>query len=143
MEHRGTAAAAPRRRGTVSHGDQHTAQDDRQRHRPGEDAAAGRVMVWIGLAAGTAITVLAVTHGIRIPGLRVVLSVLVTWVLLMVLAVTVAELARRHHRAAARHAWRHSRRQIMECHRSPGGCIPEFQPRILVGQVIARGERLG
>ena len=49
-------------------------------------------------------------NGIRIPGLEVVLSVLATWVLLMVLAVTVAELARRHHRAAARHAWRHSKR---------------------------------
>ena len=70
----------------------------------------GRAVAWIGLAAGTAITVLAVTHGIRVPGLQVVLSVLVTWVLLMVLAVTVAELARRHHRAAARHAWRHSKR---------------------------------
>ena len=70
----------------------------------------GRAMVWAGLAAGTAITVLAVMHGIRLPGLEVVLSVLVTWVLLMVLAVTVAELARRHHRALAGHAWRHSKR---------------------------------
>ena len=67
-------------------------------------------MVWAGLAAGTAVTVLAVMHGIRIPGLEVVLSVLATWVLLMVLAVTVAELARRHHRALARHAWRHGKR---------------------------------
>ena len=49
-------------------------------------------------------------HGIRIPGLQVVLSVLVTWLLLIVVAVTVAELARRHHRAAARHAWRHGKR---------------------------------
>jgi len=70
----------------------------------------GRPVVWAGLATGTAVTVLAVVHGIRFPGLQVVLSVLVTWLLLMVLAVTVAELARRHHRAAARHAWRHSRR---------------------------------
>ena len=70
----------------------------------------GRAMVWIGLAAGTAVTVLAVMNGIRIPGLQVVLSVLATWVLLMVLAVTVAELARRHHRAVARHAWRHGKR---------------------------------
>ena len=70
----------------------------------------GRAMVWAGLAAGTAITVLAVMHGIRIPGLQVVLSVLATWVLLMVLAVTVAELARRHHRAVAKHAWRHGKR---------------------------------
>jgi len=77
---------------------------------PAKVPPLGRVMTWIGLAAGTAITVLAVLHGIRIPGLQVVLSVLVTWLLLIVLAVTVAELARRHHRAAARHAWRHSKR---------------------------------
>ena len=70
----------------------------------------GRAMVWAGLAAGTAVTVLAVMNGIRIPGLEVVLSVLATWVLLMILAVTVAELARRHHRALAGHAWRHSKR---------------------------------
>ena len=49
-------------------------------------------------------------HGIRFPGLQVVLSVALTWLLLIVVAVTVAELARRHHRAAARHAWRHSKR---------------------------------
>ncbi len=69
-----------------------------------------RAVIWLGLAAGTAITVLAVMHGIRIPGLEIVLSVLATWALLMVLAVTAAELARRHHRAAAAHAWRHGRR---------------------------------
>ena len=63
-----------------------------------------------GSRPGPPITVLAVLHGIRFPGLQVVLSVIVTWLLLIVLAVTVAELARRHHRAAARHAWRHSKR---------------------------------
>ncbi len=70
----------------------------------------GRAVVWIGLALGTAATVLAVMHGIRFPGLQVVLSVLVTWLLLIVVAVTAAELLRRHHRAAARHAWRHGKR---------------------------------
>ena len=82
----------------------------------GSDTAAtrtrfpGRAVLWIGLAAGTALTVLAVLHGIRLPGLQVILSILLTWALLIVLAVTVAELARRHHRAAARHTWRHSKR---------------------------------
>jgi len=69
-----------------------------------------RAVLWLGLAAGTAVTVLAVMNGIRFPGLEIVLSVLVTWALLMVLAVTVAELLRRHHRALARHGWRHSKR---------------------------------
>ena len=55
-------------------------------------------------------TVLAVMHGIRFPGLEVVVSVVVTWLLLIVVAVTVAEQLRRHHRPMARHAWRHSRR---------------------------------
>jgi hypothetical protein len=82
----------------------------------------GRAVVWAGLAAGTAVTVLAVMNGIRIPGLQVVLSVLATWVLLMVLAVTVAEMLRRHHRALARHAWRHSKRGALftRCHAHRG-----------------------
>ena len=73
----------------------------------------GRAVIWIGLALGTAITVLAVMHGIRIPRLEVVLSVIITWLLLIVVAVTVAELLRRHHRAAARHAWRHGKRGVL------------------------------
>ena len=99
--------------GTPAAGPPRPRRQTPQRHTGGRAPKApplGRAMVWAGLAAGTAITVLAVMHGIRIPGLEVVLSVLATWVLLMVLAVTVAELARRHHRAAARHAWRHSKR---------------------------------
>jgi hypothetical protein len=77
---------------------------------PAPRALIGRAVIWAGLAAGTAATVLAVMHGIRIPGLQVVLSVILTWLLLIVVAVTVAELLRRHHRAAARHAWRHGKR---------------------------------
>ena len=49
-------------------------------------------------------------HGIRVPGLEVVLSVILTWLLLIIVAVTVAELLRRHHRALARHAARHGKR---------------------------------
>jgi len=71
-----------------------------------------RAVIWFGLAAGTALTVLAVMHGIRVPGLEVVLSVLATWALLLVLAVTAAELLRRHHRALAAHGWRHSKRGL-------------------------------
>jgi hypothetical protein len=72
-----------------------------------------RAVIWLGLAAGTALTVLAVMHGVRVPGLEVVLSVLATWALLMVLAVTAAELTRRYHRPAAAHAWRHSKRAAL------------------------------
>ncbi len=83
--------------------------------RPADDSPAGkaltgRAVIWSGLTAGTAITVLAVLHGIRVPGLQVVLSMLATWALLVIGAITAAELLRRHHRALARHAVRHGRR---------------------------------
>ena len=60
-----------------------------EQERPADDSPAGktltgRAVIWAGLAAGTAITVLAVLHGIRIPGLEVVLSVLATWALLVI-----------------------------------------------------------
>ena len=60
-----------------------------EQERPADDSPAGqaltgRAVIWAGLAAGTAITVLAVLHGIRIPGLQVVLSVLATWALLVI-----------------------------------------------------------
>ena len=78
--------------------------------RPAGKALTGRAVIGAGLTAGTAVTVLAVLHGIRVPGLEVALSVLATWALLVVLAVTAAELLRRHHRALARHAARHGKR---------------------------------
>ena len=86
-----------------------------EQERPADDSPAGqaltgRAVIWAGLAAGTAITVLAVLHGIRVPGLQVVLSVLATWALLVIGAITAAELLRRHHRALARHAARHGKR---------------------------------
>jgi hypothetical protein len=88
-----------------------TATDTGQASRmPAPQAPIGRAVIWIGLAAGTAVTVLAVLHGIRFPGLEVVLSVIVTWLLLIIVAISAAELLRRHHRAMGRHAWRHSKR---------------------------------
>jgi hypothetical protein len=69
-----------------------------------------RAVIWAGLALGTAVTVLAVMNGIRIPRLEVVLSVAATWALLAVLAVVAVELLRRHHRAIASHAVRHGKR---------------------------------
>ena len=97
----------------------------------------GRAVIWAGLAAGTAITVLAVLHGIRIPGLEVVLSVLATWALLVIGAITAAELLRRHHRAAgpARGPARQARRAVRGPARPPrrarGG--PRRPPRQPVG----------
>ena len=73
-------------------------------------ALVSRAVLWTGLALGTAATVLAVMNGIRIPRLEAVLSVIATWALLMVLAVVVTELLRRHHRAIGRHAARYGKR---------------------------------
>jgi hypothetical protein len=69
-----------------------------------------RAAIWAGLAIGTCLTVLAVRHGIRVPRLEVVLSVLATWALLTVLAVVAVELLRRHHRAIRRRAVRYGKR---------------------------------
>ena len=69
-----------------------------------------RAVIWAGLALGTAVTVLAVMNGVRVPRLETVLSVLATWALLAVLAVVAVELLRRHHRAIGRHGWRYGRR---------------------------------
>ena len=69
-----------------------------------------RAVIWAGLALGTFLTVLAVMHGIRVPRLEVVLSVIVTWALLTVLTVVAVELLRRHHRAIGRHAARYGKR---------------------------------
>jgi hypothetical protein len=69
-----------------------------------------RAVIWTGLALGTAVTVLAVMNGVRVPRLETVLSVLATWALLALLAIAVAELLRRHHRAIAGHAARHGKR---------------------------------
>ena len=65
-----------------------------------------RAVIWTGLALGTAVTVLAVTNGVRLPRLETVLSVLATWALLTVLAVVVVELLRRHHPAIRHHGKR-------------------------------------
>jgi hypothetical protein len=69
-----------------------------------------RAVIWVGLALGTFLTVLAVRNGIRIPRLEVVLSVAATWALLTVLAVIAVGLLRRHHRAIGRHAVRYGKR---------------------------------
>ena len=74
------------------------------------EALVSRAVLWAGLALGTAVTVLAVMNGIRIPRLEVVLSVVATWALLMILAVAVLELLRRHHRAIGRNALQYGKR---------------------------------
>jgi hypothetical protein len=83
-------------------------------------ALVSRAVIWAGLALGTAGTVLAVMHGIRIPRLETVLSVLSTWALLTVLAVAAAGLLRRHYRAIGRHGWRYGKRGAVAAARGVG-----------------------
>ena len=74
-------------------------------------------VLWLGLALGTFLAVLALTHGVMLPGLNGFLAAVFTFTLLLAAGVALAELTRRHHRTAARHgkrgaitAARHARR---------------------------------
>jgi hypothetical protein len=67
-------------------------------------------VLWLGLALGTFLAVLALTHGVMLPGFGGFLDAVLTFVLLLFAGVVLAELVRRHHRAAARHAIRHGKR---------------------------------
>jgi hypothetical protein len=102
-------------------------------------ALVSRAVIWAGLAFGTAVTVLAVMNGIRIPRLEVVLSVAATWALLTVLAVAVVELLRRHHRAIGRNAVRYGKRGALatagHARRHGGGAL-----RWLVSRAAPRWE---
>ena len=67
---------------------------------------AGAAVLWTGLALGTFLAVLALTHGVMLPGLNGFLAAVLTFVLLLAAGVALAELTRRHHRTAARHGKR-------------------------------------
>jgi hypothetical protein len=72
--------------------------------------------VWTGIALGTALTVLAMINGarLRIGGmpawLGVSIGAVIAWVLIVLTAVTLAELTRRHHETARRYAMRQGKR---------------------------------
>jgi hypothetical protein len=67
-------------------------------------------VLWLGLALGTFLAVAAVTHGVMLPGFGGFLDAVLTFVLFLAVGVVLAELTRRHHRAALGHGWRHGRR---------------------------------
>jgi hypothetical protein len=71
----------------------------------------GRPVLGIGLAAGGLLAAVAMVHRVIFPfGLDVIANGAITVVLILGLAVVLAELAKRHHRAAARHGWAYTRR---------------------------------
>ena len=83
---------------------------------PGQPAKpAGRLRVsapvlWIGLALGTFLAVLALAHGVMLPWFGGFLDAVLTFVLLLLAGVVLTELTRRHHRAAFKHGWRYGKR---------------------------------
>ncbi len=75
-----------------------------------------RPVLLAGIVLGTTMTILTMWNGVRlrvpdIPSiLGAMLGALIVWVLFMAVAAVLSELTVRHHRAAIRHGWRHTRR---------------------------------
>ena len=70
----------------------------------------GAPVLWTGLALGTFLAVLALTHGVMLPGLNGFLAAVLTFALILAAGVALVELTRRHHRTVARHGWRYGKR---------------------------------
>ena len=75
-----------------------------------------RAVLWTGIALGTCLAVLAITDGVRLriggmPSvLGAVLGAAVVWALIVLAAVALAELVRRHHRTVGQYALRQGKR---------------------------------
>jgi hypothetical protein len=70
-----------------------------------------RAVLWTGIALGAFLATEALLHGLVLPlGLNAIVSAAITFALIVALAVVLAELTRRHHKAAAGHAIRHGKR---------------------------------
>jgi hypothetical protein len=68
-------------------------------------------VVFAGIALGTFLGTEALVHGVVLPlGLNGTVSAAITFVLIVALAVVLAELTRRHHRAIGRQGWRYGKR---------------------------------
>src|SRR5262249_20006602 len=92
-----------------------------------------RAVIWTGIALGTAVALLAISGGARpqIGGppswLGAVLGVLLVYALIVLAAVTLAELTRRPHKTARRYATRHGKRGALAAGRAarpPGRTAP-------------------
>jgi hypothetical protein len=70
-------------------------------------------VLWTGIALGVFLAVEAMVHGVFLPlALGVLADAALTFLLIVALAVVLAELTRRHHRTVAGHAARHGKRAI-------------------------------
>jgi hypothetical protein len=70
-------------------------------------------VLWTGIAVGVLLAVEAMVHGVFLPlSLGLLADAILTFLLIVALAVVLAELTRRHHRTVAGHAARRGRRAI-------------------------------
>jgi hypothetical protein len=81
-----------------------------QAAKPAGRRAVSGLALWPGLALGTFLAVAAVTHGVMLPGFGGFLDAVLTFALFLAVGVVLAELTRRHHRAAFEHGWRYGTR---------------------------------
>ena len=78
--------------------------------KPARRLPVGAPVLWTGLALGTFLAVVALTHGVMLPVVRRLPGRHPHLRPLLAAGVVLAELTRRHHRAVARHGWRHGKR---------------------------------
>jgi hypothetical protein len=79
--------------------------------RPASRLPVSRPVLWTGIALGAFLAAEALLHGLILPlGLNAIISAAITVVLIVALAVVLAELTRRHHKAVAGHAIRYGKR---------------------------------
>jgi hypothetical protein len=78
--------------------------------KPARRLSAAVVVVWTGLALGTFLAVEALTHGVMLPWFGGFADAILTFILILVACAVLADLTRRHHRAAGRLAARHGKR---------------------------------
>jgi hypothetical protein len=104
--------------------------------RPAGRLPVSRPVLWTGIALGAFLAAEAMLHRLVLPlGMPGFVSAAITAVLIVALAVVSAELTRRHHRAAARHAIRHGKRGAAAAARH-GGSVRTW----LVAKAAARWE---
>jgi hypothetical protein len=77
---------------------------------PASRLPVSRPVLWTGIALGAFLAAEALLHGLVLLGLNAIISAAITFVLIVALAVVLAELTRRHHKAVAGHVICHGKR---------------------------------
>ena len=81
-------------------------------------------VLWTGIAAGVFLAVEAVVHGVVLPlSLGLLADAVLTFLVILALAVVLAELTRRHHRTVLSHSGRLSASGVRRVRRHGGGAL--------------------